>query len=99
MLSAIFLPAAFGPFRRTADSRTASSGGIALIVSGLAVLIAGRGRHAVAQLVRALQVDRAPRAGLGLVAQLLVGVGQQSLASALSGFANTTCFITSATQR
>ncbi len=80
MLSAIFLPAAFSPLSRTREvverhlrrHRLDRVGARGVDAAGL--------RHAVAQLERALQVDRAPWTGLGLVAHLLVGVRQQLLA-------------------
>ena len=55
---------------------------------------------AVAQLLRAGQVEAAPRPRLGLVAELLERVGlEQRGPSSLSGSANTTWLTTSATQR
>ena len=43
------------------------------------------GRHAVAQFVRALQVHAAPRAGFGLIAELLVGIREQGLGRLVVG--------------
>ena len=70
--------AAFGPFTRVAIAVKNRSRGMRARMSP-----AKRGSspppcgHAVAQLVRAGQVDRAPHAALGLVAELVVGAREQ----------------------